>query len=391
MTPFTRKFVSYLDGQLEELEAQDKEAFESYLERLADEQLEEGETNPIKYPDSKFFELELNNLDDLSFAVADNPFIKSDTAKFFPECIIVSGDGHIVGQVGPNAKQTEHFESVAYLENFRDDLLKVNDDRKIKLQLSEFEKDPYTCIFLMARVNDNKRTKSKHYNQAWFRLQNEDTNQTLDYSKFSQIRLPEGFEDAAEEEGEEAGQKGELLYIIGRIYCELVHPPAEEGQESEPYPKWVYEKYSKCVSSARFPDLVDFLANMNSQARTEVADQQKRIERAKEELIRIAEEKRQAQLAALAKKNEKGGAKKKPTGKKDEEEQKTIEVPKEAPKPQAVEKRELDLTNPRDFAEAVHEKVPRPFTFGPIDLDGLDSAEFDMGAAYDLIIETLEQ
>ena len=176
ITPFTRKFVSYLDGSIEELEAQDREAFESYLDRLAEEQLEEGETMPIQFVDNKFFELELNTLDNLSFAVADNPFIKSDTAKFFPECLIVSGDGHILDQVGPSSKQSEHFESVAYLENFRDDLLKVNDDRKIKLQLSEFEKDPYTCIFLMVRVNENKRTKTKHYNQAWFRLQNEDTN-----------------------------------------------------------------------------------------------------------------------------------------------------------------------------------------------------------------------
>jgi len=89
---------------------------------------------------------------------------------------------------------------------------------------------------------------------------------------------------------------------------------------------------------------------MHCQARTEIVDQKRRIERAKEELIRVAEEKRQAQLAALAKKNEKGGAKKKPTGKKEEEEQKTIEVPKEIPKPQVEEKRELDLTNPDDFA-----------------------------------------
>lgn len=107
MTPFTRKFVSYLDGSFEELEAQDREAFESYLDRLAEEQLEEGETNPIQFPDNKFFELELNTLDNLSFAVADNPFIKSDTAKFFPECLIVSGDGHIIDQVGPTSKQSD--------------------------------------------------------------------------------------------------------------------------------------------------------------------------------------------------------------------------------------------------------------------------------------------
>lgn len=76
---------------------------------------------------------------------------------------------------------------MAYCENFRDENLKINDDRKIKFSLSELEdnKDPHTCVFLMVRVNDGKKTQSNHYNQAWFRLQNEDTNQTLDFSKFS--------------------------------------------------------------------------------------------------------------------------------------------------------------------------------------------------------------
>jgi hypothetical protein len=54
----------------------------------------------------------------------------------------------------------------------------------------------------MVRVNAEGKTKSKHYQQAWFRLQNEDTNQTLDYSKFSQIKLPQGYDDAPEEGGE---------------------------------------------------------------------------------------------------------------------------------------------------------------------------------------------
>ena len=169
-TPFTRKFVKYLEGTLEDLEAQDKEAFDNYLDRLADEQLEEGETNPIKFQDNNFFELELNTLENLSFAVADNPFIKSDTPKYFPECIIVSGDGQIFGQISASSKHIEGFQNLSYADNFRDELLKVNDDRKIKMSLSEFEQDPLTCIFLMARVNDNKRTKTKHYNQAWVRL-----------------------------------------------------------------------------------------------------------------------------------------------------------------------------------------------------------------------------
>lgn len=59
MTPFTKKFLRYIDGSMVEKEQQDQEAFNSYLERLKDGQLEEGETNPIKFGINPFFELEL--------------------------------------------------------------------------------------------------------------------------------------------------------------------------------------------------------------------------------------------------------------------------------------------------------------------------------------------
>lgn len=108
------------------------------MERLTEEQLEEGEQNPIKYPFNKFYELELNCLNNIAFAVADNPFVKSDTPKFIPECYIISGNGELIAKIGPDCKIIENFENSMYCENFRDDLLKINDDRKIKLTLSDF-------------------------------------------------------------------------------------------------------------------------------------------------------------------------------------------------------------------------------------------------------------
>jgi hypothetical protein len=78
MTPFTRKFISYLNGKLSDLEVSDQQKFDEYLEKLIEERLEEGEQNPIQYEDNQFFELELNTLENLAFAVADNPFVKSD-------------------------------------------------------------------------------------------------------------------------------------------------------------------------------------------------------------------------------------------------------------------------------------------------------------------------
>lgn len=72
----------------------------------------------------------------------------------------------------------------------------------------------------------------------------------------------------------------------------------------------------------------------------------------------------------------------------------TAEAPLMSPKPRlgtAETERELDLTLPEDFAEMLRLKTPRPFTFGPIVFDGLDSADFNMEEAYNLIQGTLEQ
>lgn len=192
VTPFTRKLNWYLQGSLEEKEALEKEQFDGFIERILQEQLEEGESNPVRYDANSYFELELRSVNNISIAVADNPFIKSDMPKYFPECFIVSGMGEIIGHIAADSKASD-FENIAYMENFRDDALKFNDDRKITMNLQDFE-DPHTCIFMMVRVNENKKTASKHYEQAWFRLQNEDTNQTLDYSKFSQIAVPDGLD-----------------------------------------------------------------------------------------------------------------------------------------------------------------------------------------------------
>lgn len=92
-------------------------------------------------------------------------------------------------------------------------------------------------------------------------------------------------------------------------------------------------------------------------------------------------------MALLASKKDKEKNKK---GKK-EAEMTIPEVPREIPKPKFEESpREYNLNDPKDFVEMLKSKVPRPFTFGPLMFDGLDG-EFDMGAAYESILDTLEQ
>jgi hypothetical protein len=44
----------------------------------------------------------------------------------------------VLGTVNADYKQLEEHDSVEFVENFRDDALKINDDRKIKFSLSNF-------------------------------------------------------------------------------------------------------------------------------------------------------------------------------------------------------------------------------------------------------------
>lgn len=155
-TPFTRKFKKFLDGSLAEFEAQEHEKFEGYLERYIDDSLDEGETNPVKYEDNKFFEMELNALKKLSFAVADNPFFRANVAKYYPEVHVVNGEGIIIATIGPDSRSTEDFSNLCFAEDFRDDKLKVNDDRKVRFSLPDF-KDEETCLFLTVRCFDTRK------------------------------------------------------------------------------------------------------------------------------------------------------------------------------------------------------------------------------------------
>ena len=45
VSPFARKYAKFLDGTLAEFEAAEKEKFAAYAQRLASEELEEGEAD----------------------------------------------------------------------------------------------------------------------------------------------------------------------------------------------------------------------------------------------------------------------------------------------------------------------------------------------------------
>ena len=155
------------------------------------------------------------------------------------------------------------------MDNFRDDHLKINDDRKVRVTLSDFKDRRDMMILLTVRMNDLKgmNADKTQYDKAWYRLQNEDSNQTLDHSYIDKVKVDNGIEEDPEaeneanneeSEGEDAGAKKETIFLAGRLYREdielprdLDEGPASDGEErpTKYKTKWIYERWNKVVSS----------------------------------------------------------------------------------------------------------------------------------------------
>lgn len=73
--------------------------------------------------------------------MADNPFFKMQTDKYYPEAVVVNKKGEILAHIGGNNYNSD-LEGAKYLHTgFRDERMRINDDRKISLQLSEFKEE----------------------------------------------------------------------------------------------------------------------------------------------------------------------------------------------------------------------------------------------------------
>lgn len=146
-----------------------------------------------------------------------------------------SPSGEVVARVNPFSKHSEQF-GVDYSEDIRDPVLKINDDRKIHINLGGI-KEVGSMVLLTIKSFDNRSKptpKEGEFDRAWFRLYNEDTNQTIDYSLLKNIEEPEEYQEvipAEEEEG--VDQWNPLTYFHGVLYLE----------KREPYNRWVFESY----------------------------------------------------------------------------------------------------------------------------------------------------
>lgn len=158
---FQKEMTCLFDGTLADNRALDAEKFESLCERVTEDPTWEVNGNEwLDLGDSTKWELSLGNMTNISFAVADNPFMKLDRAKYYPEAIYVSGAGDIVTRISPTNGELfyEQFPSFKYESGplLRDDKLRINDDRKIRMKLEEFSEDPDAFILLIVRSYDTR-------------------------------------------------------------------------------------------------------------------------------------------------------------------------------------------------------------------------------------------
>ena len=122
------------------------------------------------------------------------------------------------------------------MDDFRDAALRINDDKKITIGLGGIQAQGVT-IMLLVREKDTtgKPVKEGEFDRAWFRLSNEETNQTLDYSLLNKVEKPEEYQPVIQnEENEDAPPKlNPLTYVHGRLYL-------------DDNKVWVFESFKHC-------------------------------------------------------------------------------------------------------------------------------------------------
>lgn len=108
-SPFAKKVSRLLDGTLQEATETERKAYEDWIERYKNEELEEGEQNPLRDQDSPFFSFVLDGMHRLCFSTADDPFYKVPVNKYFPECVLVDSDGTVLSRVNEDNRKDDTY------------------------------------------------------------------------------------------------------------------------------------------------------------------------------------------------------------------------------------------------------------------------------------------
>ena len=248
---------------------------------LESESLSEEDIYPIIYEDMPFYNLELTGLSRISFAVADDPFYRTSRVKYYPEVYLINKKSKIQAVINPlNHRSNKYKDAFEYCEDFREQALKVNDDRKVRINLSELMKGskPGKMILLTVRTNSLRQgpPKNGEFDRAWFRLINEDTNQTVDYKNIKEIQKPEGFDEDGplpeSEDGAANSEPPQIIYVAGRLFLDDNN-------------RWVYESYNNCFTTDKYPNLVEKIAEIFRTGEEDLNYQKGELENVKHRLL----------------------------------------------------------------------------------------------------------
>ena len=91
-----------MEDKLQEFENEEHEKFDEYLQQFIDETLTGEESYPVVFGSNPFYDLELNSINHIGFSVADNPFFKMLNEKYYPEVVVINGEGAILARLSGN-------------------------------------------------------------------------------------------------------------------------------------------------------------------------------------------------------------------------------------------------------------------------------------------------
>lgn len=89
--------------------------------------------NPIVFGDLQYFNFDMAGLNQIAFQVADDPFFKSQKARYYPEVVVCNMKGNVKARVNPFTRKYVRMgkEALVFEDDFREPKLKINDDRRI--------------------------------------------------------------------------------------------------------------------------------------------------------------------------------------------------------------------------------------------------------------------
>jgi len=173
---FSLRLRLYLQGDLEGYLTNQNERYEAHLSKIKEDDIEDIQESksPFVQEVTKRVEFDMHSIKEISLATADDPFFDKPNKKHFPELVVLNNEGEAIAKIDettdPNSDSVGRF-----IPSCRDNKLKINDDRKITIRLSQLDQSAQ-MVLLFVRI----KAVAGEYERALYRLLNEDTNQTLD-------------------------------------------------------------------------------------------------------------------------------------------------------------------------------------------------------------------